>query len=293
MRFISFSDAGEARTGVVVGDGAVNLADLQIDDTKTLLDVVHGGTSRLTAIESALSAITIAPKPLVSLSLLPPVPKAGKNIFCIGRNYLGHVEEGYRARGMAINVPQAPQIFSKPRTTLAAASEDLCFAKTVSDRMDYEGELGIVIGKGGRDIAPEDAFDHIFGYTIINDVTARDLQRKHDQWFKGKGLDQSCPMGPWIVTKDEIEDILAVGITTTVNGEVRQSAKVSQMIFDIPTILAELSKGMTLEPGDIIASGTPEGVGYAMATPHYLADADVVTVAISGIGELTNRIVMR
>jgi 2-keto-4-pentenoate hydratase/2-oxohepta-3-ene-1,7-dioic acid hydratase in catechol pathway len=194
---------------------------------------------------------------------------------------------------MAIDVPQAPQIFTKPRTALAAAGDELSFEKSISDRMDYEGELGIVIGKGGRNIAPENAFEHIFGYTVINDVTARDLQRKHDQWFKGKGLDQSCPMGPWIVTKDEVPDILAAEIVTTVNGETRQSAKVSQMIFDIPTIVAELSKGMTLEPGDIIASGTPEGVGYAMKTPQYLADGDVVTVAISGVGELTNRIAMR
>nr|WP_243451916.1 fumarylacetoacetate hydrolase family protein [Sphingosinicella soli] len=225
--------------------------------------------------------------------MLAPVPASGKNIFCVGRNYLGHVEEGYRARGLAIDVPQAPQIFTKPRTALAAAGEALSFEKRVSDRMDYEGELGIIIGKGGRDIAPEHAMDHVFGYTVINDITARDLQRRHDQWFKGKSLDQSCPMGPWIVTRDEVTDIGSVEIRTTVNGETRQCARVSQMIFDIPTILAELSKGMTLEPGDIIASGTPEGVGYAMATPQFLADGDIVTVTISGIGELSNRIALR
>ncbi len=293
MRFISFFEAGEVRTGVVVADGAIDIAALELPGMTSLLDIIRGSIDGLADVADALARASAAPKPLSTLKLLAPVAASGKNIFCIGRNYLGHVQEGYRARGLPIDVPQAPQIFSKPRTTLAAAGDELRFDRNVSDRMDYEGELGIVIGKGGRNIAPEDAFDHIFGYTVINDVTARDLQRKHDQWFKGKGLDQSCPMGPWIVTRDEVADIQAVEIVTTVNGETRQSARISQMIFDIPTILAELSKGMTLEPGDIIASGTPEGVGYAMATPQYLADGDVVTVSISGIGTLTNRIAMR
>jgi 2-keto-4-pentenoate hydratase/2-oxohepta-3-ene-1,7-dioic acid hydratase in catechol pathway len=293
MRFASFWDAGESHVGVVVDEGVIDLACLPGLGVACLLDVIRGGADRLAAIASGLSGENCSIRPLNELKLLAPVPGSGKNIFCIGRNYLGHVEEGYRARNLAIDVPQAPQIFTKPRTALAAAGDALSFDKSVSDRMDYEGELGIIIGKGGRDIASQDAFDHIFGYTVINDVTARDLQRKHEQWFKGKGLDQSCPMGPWIVTKDEVPDIEAVEIVTKVNGETRQSAKVSQMIFDIPTILSELSKGMTLEPGDVIATGTPEGVGYAMATPQYLADGDVVTVAISGIGELTNRITMR
>jgi 2-keto-4-pentenoate hydratase/2-oxohepta-3-ene-1,7-dioic acid hydratase in catechol pathway len=293
MRFASFWDAGESHVGVVVDEGVVDLAGLPGIGAACLLDVIRGGADRLAAISSCLSGDTYSIRPLSELKLLAPVPESGKNVFCIGRNYLGHVEEGYRARNLAIDVPQAPQIFTKPRTALAATGDALSFDKSVSDRMDYEGELGIIIGKGGRDIASQDAFDHIFGYTVINDVTARDLQRKHEQWFKGKGLDQSCPMGPWIVTKDEVPDIEAVEIVTKVNGEIRQSAKVSQMIFDIPTILSELSKGMTLEPGDVIATGTPEGVGYAMATPQYLADGDVVTVSISGIGELTNRITMR
>lgn len=293
MRFILFHEAGEARAGVVINDGVVEIADLAIPGTSDLLDVIQGGADRLAAVASALRGATAFIKPLSRLKLLAPVPGSGKNIFCIGRNYLGHVQEGYRARGMAIDVPQAPQIFTKPRTALAASGDELGFERSISDCMDYEGELGIIVGKGGRDIAPEDALDHVFGYTVINDITARDLQRKHDQWFKGKGLDQSCPMGPWIVTKDEVADLQGVEIRTTVNGEIRQLARVSQMIFNIPTIMAELSKGMTLEPGDIIASGTPEGVGYAMATPQYLADGDVVTVAISGVGELTNHIAMR
>lgn len=293
MRFASFWDAGESHVGVVVDEGVIDLARLRRLGAACLLDVIRGGDDLLAAIASGLSGEASSIRPLNELKWLAPVPRSGKNVFCIGRNYLGHVEEGYRARNLAIDVPQAPQIFTKPRTALAAAGDELSFDKSVSDRMDYEGELGIIIGKGGRDIASEDAFDHIFGYTVINDVTARDLQRKHEQWFKGKGLDQSCPMGPWIVTKDEVPDIEAVEIVTKVNGETRQSAKVSQMIFDIPTILSELSKGMTLEPGDVIATGTPEGVGYAMATPQYLADGDVVTVAISGVGELTNRIKMR
>jgi 2-keto-4-pentenoate hydratase/2-oxohepta-3-ene-1,7-dioic acid hydratase in catechol pathway len=293
MRFISFCEAGRARTGVMVDGGAIDLADLNLSETVDLIDVIHGGPACLSAIAAAVSGAPEAIRPLEGLALLAPVPGAGKNIFCIGRNYLGHVQEGYRARGVAVDVPQAPQIFTKPRTALAAAGEELRFEKCISDRMDYEGELGVIIGKDGRNIAPGEAFDHIFGYTVINDVTARDLQRRHDQWFKGKGLDQSCPMGPWIVTRDEVADIQAADIRTIVNGEVRQSARISQMIFDIPTILSELSKGMTLHAGDIIATGTPEGVGYAMETPQFLADGDIVTVTISGVGELTNRIAMR
>lgn len=293
MRFIAFKEEGRTRTGVVVSEQVIDLADLGSVGIAGLTGVIRGGSEALASVAAAVAGAEGSGRPLHDLTLAAPVPTAGKNVFCIGRNYLGHVQEGYRARGLEIDVPKAPQIFTKPRTALAAAGETLSFEKAVSDRMDYEGELGIIIGKGGRNIAPEEAFDHIFGYTVINDVTARDLQRKHDQWFKGKGLDHSCPMGPWIITKDEVADIDAVEIVTTVNGEVRQSAKVSQMIFDIPIIVSELSKGMTLEPGDVIASGTPEGVGYAMATPQYLADGDVVTVAISGVGELTNRIALR
>ncbi|MFC3051413.1 fumarylacetoacetate hydrolase family protein [Kordiimonas pumila] len=290
MRFISYYEAGDARTGVINNDEVVDMAALNVPGITQLQDLIDAGSDGLAAVAQALQGGDYALKPLTELKLLAPVATSGKNIFCIGRNFFGHVQEGYKAQGLALDVPKVPQIFTKPRTSLAASGEDLSFRKKVSDRMDYEGELGIIIAKGGRDIKPENAFDHIFGYTVINDITARDLQRKHDQWFKGKGLDQSCPMGPWIITKDEVTDIQTVEILTTVNGETRQSAKVSQMIFDIPTILAELSRGMTLEAGDIIATGTPEGVGYAMATPQYLKNGDIVTVAISGVGELTNRI---
>lgn len=293
MKLVTFRDGSATAAGVVDGDMVIDLRALGDPPLADLPGVVHAGTAALERITAlARQGGGHWRRPFDGLELLAPLPRPTKNIFCIGRNYLGHVEEGYRARGEAVNVPQAPQIFTKPPTAVIGTAADLHFDPAVSDRMDYEGELGLIIGKAGRDIAREDALDHVFGFTVINDITARDLQRRHEQWFKGKALDVSCPMGPWIVTRDEIDDITAMRITTTLNGEVRQSATVSQMIFDIPTIIAELSRGMTLEAGDIIATGTPEGVGYAMDPPQFLADGDVVTVTIDGVGEIINRIAL-
>ena len=161
----------------------------------------------------------------------------------------------------------------------------------VSDKMDYEVELGVVIGRAGRNIAAADALDHIFGFTIINDVTARDLQRAHGgQFLKGKGLDTSCPMGPQIVTLDELPNFESLRISLTVNGETRQDGNTGDLIFPIPVLLEQLSEGLTLEPGDILATGTPSGVGYAMDPPRYLRDGDVITCDIEGIGQLTNTV---
>jgi 2-keto-4-pentenoate hydratase/2-oxohepta-3-ene-1,7-dioic acid hydratase in catechol pathway len=157
--------------------------------------------------------------------------------------------------------------------------------------LDYEVELAVVIGTRGRDIPAARALEHVYGFTIANDITARDLQRRHDQWFKGKGLDRSCPLGPWIVTADDIQDYRNIELSLFVNGERRQNAKASQMIFDIPTIIASLSAGMTLEPGDVIATGTPSGVGYAMTPPHPLKAGDEVVCEIASIGRLVTRIV--
>jgi 2-keto-4-pentenoate hydratase/2-oxohepta-3-ene-1,7-dioic acid hydratase in catechol pathway len=159
-----------------------------------------------------------------------------------------------------------------------------------TEKLDYELELAIILGKSGRDIAPENWREYVFGYTILNDVTARDLQRRHDQWFKGKGLDGTCPIGPWIVTDDEIANPQSLNLSLEINGEQRQSANTAQMIFDLPRILSDLSRGMTLDAGDIIATGTPSGVGYAMTPPRFLASGDLVTCHVEGIGTLENRV---
>lgn len=225
------------------------------------------------------------------ITLLAPIPRPAKNIFCVGRNYLDHINEGYKARGMEVKLPEHIQLFSKPPTTVIGPGGKIRYDEKITQKLDYEIELGVVLGKSGRDIAEDTAMEHIFGYTVINDITARDLQRLHDQWFKGKGLDASCPMGPWIITKDEIADPQNIQLTLTVNGKIRQSASTSQMIFKLPAIISELSKGLTLEAGDIIATGTPSGVGYAMDPPGLLKNGDVVRCEISGIGAIVNTVV--
>ncbi len=226
-----------------------------------------------------------------AITFLAPLPRPEKNVFCVGRNYAEHIAEGSRAQATTINVTEVPVYFTKPRTAVVGHGGDVPLFPKLSTQIDYEVELALVIGTAGRDIAKADAMAYIFGYTILNDVTARDVQRRHGgQYFKGKGLDGSCPMGPWIVTADELGDPQALDLRTFVNGELRQSGNTAQMIFDIPTLIASLSEGLTLEPGDILATGTPSGVGYAMTPPQFLKDGDEVTCEIAGIGRLTNRI---
>lgn len=222
---------------------------------------------------------------------LAPLHMPRKNIFCVGRNYAEHIAEGERAQNTKIGVTEHPVYFTKPSTALVGHGGDVLIFPSVSEAVDYEVELAVVIGKAGRNIAPENAFDHVLGYTILNDITARDVQRRHGgQYFKGKGLDGSCPIGPWIVTADEIDDPQDLSISLSVNGEMRQNGRTHDMIFDIPTLIASLSEGMTLEPGDILATGTPSGVGYAMDPPRFLKAGDTIVCDIAGIGQLSNTV---
>ncbi|MGI9504908.1 MAG: fumarylacetoacetate hydrolase family protein [Geminicoccaceae bacterium] len=221
--------------------------------------------------------------------LLAPLPYPAKNVFCVGRNYLEHIAEGERAQNKTIGVTEHPVFFTKPPTAVIGPGADVPIFPHVSENIDYEVELAVVIGKAGRDIQPSEAMDHVFGYTIMNDVTARDVQRRHGgQYFKGKALDGSCPLGPVIVTADALGDPTCLSIRLSVNGERRQDGNTADMIFDIPTLIASLSAGLTLEPGDILATGTPSGVGYAMDPPVFLKDCDVVVCEIEGIGRLEN-----
>lgn len=226
-----------------------------------------------------------------AVKILPPIPRPRKNVFCVGRNYIEHVNEGYRARGTEIKLPEYPQFFTKPPTAVIAHGAPIPRHAGLTDKLDYEIELALVIGRGGCNISEDKAFDHVFGYTILNDVTARDLQRRHDQWFKGKGLDGTCPIGPCVVLRDDIPDAQSLDVELRVNGEVRQKSNTRHMIFSIRRIISELSQGLTLEPGDIIATGTPSGVGYAMEPPNLLKSGDVVTCRIEGIGTLENHVV--
>ena len=223
--------------------------------------------------------------------LVAPIPKPPKNVFCVGRNYAEHIAEGDRAQKQNVGVTEHPVFFTKPPTAIVPPDGETLIFPSVSESIDYEVELAVVIGKSGRNIPKAEAMDHVFGYTILNDISARDIQRRHGgQYFKGKAMDGSCPVGPSIVTADEIEDPHNLSIGLSVNGEVRQDGTTSQMIFDIPTLIASLSEGMTLEPGDIIATGTPSGVGYAMEPPRFLKDGDHIICSISGIGELRNTV---
>ncbi|MDT8856229.1 fumarylacetoacetate hydrolase family protein [Paracoccaceae bacterium Fryx2] len=229
--------------------------------------------------------------PAGGAAFLAPLPRPEKNVFCVGRNYIEHIAEGARAQNTTVAVTDVPVFFTKPRTAVIGASQDVPIFPHVSTQIDYEVELAVIIGTPGRDIAKADAMAHVFGYTILNDITARDVQRRHGgQYFKGKGLDGSCPMGPWIVTADDLPDPQALKIALRVNDELRQSSTTAAMIFDIATLIASLSEGLTLEPGDILATGTPSGVGYAMTPPQFLKDGDTVTCEIEGIGRLGNRV---
>lgn len=223
--------------------------------------------------------------------LLAPIPNLRKNVLCVGRNYADHITEGDRAQKQQVGVTEYPVFFTKPPTSVVGPGGDVLTFPNVSKQTDYEVELAVIIGLPGRNIAKADAMKHVFGYTILNDISARDVQRRHGgQNFKGKAFDGSCPMGPWIVTADAIDDPHALPISLTVNGEVRQNGNTADMIFDIETLISSLSEGMTLEPGDIIATGTPAGVGYAMDPPSFLKDGDTVVCNISGIGTLTNSV---
>ncbi|MDB6086533.1 MAG: hydrolase [Gammaproteobacteria bacterium] len=296
MKFVTFRSNGRVAPGVLHGDrhivdlGSAEAARLQIPG-QSVAAIIAAGAPVQTAIRALLDAAP--PGALTAIDeveLLAPIPRPAKNVFCVGRNYVDHVKEGAIARATTAVLPKVPQFFTKPATAVIGPGGTIRIGPDLTAELDYEIELGVIIGTGGRDIRPSAAFDHVFGYTIVNDVTARDLQRSHEQWFKGKALDTSCPIGPWIVTRDELPSLDDVELTLTINGETRQQARCSQMIFDVPTIIASLSAGLTLEAGDIIATGTPAGVGFSFKPPRFMNDGDVVVARIEGIGQLVNHV---
>ncbi len=293
MKFVSILSGGASRLGVMLdGERVLDLAKAEANAAfADLVSLIEAGAAGLEAARRLASAAP--PSAVVKLSdvtLQAPIPSPRKNVFCVGRNYIEHVEEGYRARGTEVKLPEYPQFFTKPRTAVVGAGATVPLHANVTAMLDYEVELAVVIGRGGVNIPIESALDHIFGFTIINDVTGRDVQRRHDQWFKGKGLDGTCPMGPWVVERGDVSDPQALDLSLKVNGEVRQSSNTKHMIFPIARIISELSLGLTLEPGDIIATGTPSGVGYAMTPPRPLKTGDVMTLEIAEIGVLENRV---
>ncbi|UOE93237.1 fumarylacetoacetate hydrolase family protein [Alkalihalobacillus sp. LMS39] len=221
-----------------------------------------------------------------NITVVAPIPTPRKNIFCIGKNYAAHAIE----MGSEADIPKDPIVFSKAPTTVIGPEAKIHHHQTVTAELDYEGEIAIVIGKKGRGIRKEEAYDYIFGYTLLNDITARDLQRKHKQYLIGKSLDTTCPMGPWITHKSQVEKGGHFHLETKVNDEVRQSASTEQFIFDIPTIIETISQGITLEPGDIIATGTPAGVGNGFSPPKFLQSGDVIEISVKELGVLRNQV---
>jgi 2-keto-4-pentenoate hydratase/2-oxohepta-3-ene-1,7-dioic acid hydratase in catechol pathway len=299
MKFISFLHKNQPTAGLMLDKGILPLAQAagavgETVDLSSVLAIIRGGEDALAACRRLAGRAGAAPLSLLAPSqapLLAPLPAPMRNIFCVGRNYVDHVKEGAASLKADLKLPEAPQFFTKATHTVVGPGADVRLDPKVTRRLDYEVELAVVIGRAGRDIAAAVAFDHIFGYTIANDVTARDLQRRHDQWFKGKSLDTTLPLGPWIVDREELGDPSSLELSLSVNGQERQRARVEQMIFDIPHIIESLSAGLTLEPGDVIATGTPAGVGFAMTPPQYLRGGDEMLARIDRIGELRNRVV--
>lgn len=289
MKLVTYLD-GRLRAGAVGGGKVIDLSE-RFDSVLTLIEGEEA------ALEEARSLAGKA-NPIAEVSeveLQAPIPHPRRNVFCMGWNYLTHFEEGRgRREGQGEELPQYPAFFDKPTTTVIGPYDAIPFDPNFSEKMDYEAELAVVIGRAGRSIPAAEAMDYVFGYTIANDITARDVQRRHGgQWLKGKGMDGSCPLGPWILTADEIADPQNLQVQCHVNGVQKQNSNTRLMIFPIARLIEELSLAMTLLPGDILLTGTPEGVGYARTPPEYLKPGDEVTVTIQDIGETTNRVVER
>jgi 2-keto-4-pentenoate hydratase/2-oxohepta-3-ene-1,7-dioic acid hydratase in catechol pathway len=222
---------------------------------------------------------------LSQVKLMAPIPWPRKNVVLLGVNYREHVDEGAKARSLDIKYPEHPVFFTKPATSVIGHMGKVIHHKA-TERLDWEVELAVVIGKNGRDIPKDKAYDYVFGYSVCLDMTARDLQRIHGQWFKGKSLDSFCPIGPWIIHKSAVPDPQQLRLVCRVNGEVMQDGNTRDMIFDIGTTIESLSKGMTLQPGDIISTGTPSGVGFARTPPVFLKPGDKIEGEVEGIGTL-------
>ena len=275
MRLVTYGTSGQ-RVGALDAEGRVRALEFG----GSMLDLIRAG-----------GALPAPGGVVEGARILAPIPRPAKNIFCVGKNYHEHAKEfagsGFDATAKEV-VPEFPVVFSKPPTCVIGPGEPIPAHLDPTGSVDYEGELAVVIGRAGRGIARGDALRHVFGYTIVNDVTARTLQHRHRQWILGKGLDGFAPMGPAILTADEVPDPGSLRLTTHVNGERRQDAPVADLIFDIPALIEAISAGITLEPGDIIATGTPAGVGIGFTPPRFLARGDVVRVEVTGIGVLEN-----
>lgn len=295
MKLVTFQSESNVRTGLLLDGSVLDLdaaARVQPGDPVWGRDMVSLIRDADRSVPWLKELLTAPPAgcllDLAEVRLLAPIPRPEKNVFCVGLNYLDHIAE---QKGPKRSATERPILFTKPATAVIGPQDDVPL-HPVTEQLDYEVELGVVIGRGGSYIRAADAWDHVFGLTIINDVTARDLQAGHGgQWFKGKALDGSCPMGPAIVHISAVSQPENLNFTCTVNGEIRQRSNTGLMIFDVPAIIESLSAGLTLEPGDVIATGTCSGVGKGFDPPRFLNHGDVVELTIEQVGTLRNRVV--
>lgn len=284
MKFIRFSINGRSRIGIVA-DGSIRDIAPAVPDIVALIEDYDRLRAEIRPVGD--------PIPIESVKVEAPIPDPRRNIFCVGKNYREHAREfaqsGYEAGAVqGEELDEFPAVFTKPASCVVGTGDVVSLHGGVTEEVDYEIELALVIGKAGRNVPKSRAYDHVWGYTIVNDVTARDRQKRHKQWFLGKALDTFCPMGPWIATADEI-DPENLDLETRVNGELRQQANTRDLIFDIPSLVESISAGLTLAPGDIIATGTPVGVGIGFSPPRFLKPGDVVRMSITGLGTLENQ----
>lgn len=297
LHLATYQEGVWTRLGVVRGERVLDLgkaAELlgEIDDGSfsDMLVLVAGGERSLARVRSLVErAPAEAERDLSAIRFLAPIPRPTKNVFCLGRNYPEHAAESLRARGQEVKMPAYPNYFTKAVTSVTGPYDPIPYDPRITQRMDWEVELAVIIGTGGRYISREEAMSHVFGYTVLNDISARDVQNRQGvQFFLGKSLVGSCPMGPWIVTADGIPEPGALELRCSVNGVVKQEDHVGSMFYDIPRLIEALSEVLPLEPGDIIATGTPAGVGFARNPPEFLQPGDVLESSISQIGTMRN-----
>jgi 2-keto-4-pentenoate hydratase/2-oxohepta-3-ene-1,7-dioic acid hydratase in catechol pathway len=307
MRYLMFSTDEDttARLGVLHDSDVTDVGSLSSVAgapplPRSLLELIRQGPPAWRLVADFLGTVLSAPSngsqqghtyPRVGIRWHAPIPRPTKNVFCVGRNYLSHIAEGARARGKEVKVSSVPVFFTKPPTSVIGPHDDIPWDREVTQQVDWEVELGVVMGIGGRNIPRSAALDHVFGYTVVNDVSARDLQSSHGQFFKGKSLDGFCPMGPVVVTADQFPHPQATPLRLRVNGIVKQDGNTRDMIFPIDHLIESLSHGLTLEAGDILATGTPDGVGFARTPPEFLQVGDIMETEVEGIGTMRNRIV--
>ena len=289
MKLATISDNGKIKAGMIVGEEFICCDEGKNANTAVLAMISSGNISEWQAM------LDKAPrKKLSEIKILSPIPYLLRDMICVGKNYYAHAKEFFDSGFDATQketIPSEPIIFTKAMTSLIGPDDAIDTSIDPTGSVDYEGELGVVISKTARRVAKNDWQDYVFGYVIINDVTSRELQKKHNQWTIGKGLDTFGPMGPYLVTKDEIDDLPSMQIQTLVNDEIRQQAEVRDLIFDIPTLIETLTLTGTLLAGDVIATGTPVGVGIGFSPPKFLKSGDKVTINVTGLGSLTNPVI--